>query len=59
MENPIYLKAGENENEPDHLEGWYYWDETGQMSEERFNTKEEAKLALDKYCHWLNTGEIT
>lgn len=56
MENPIYLKAGENENYPDHVEGWYYWDETGDMSG-RYNSREAAKAALDKYCHWLNTGE--
>jgi hypothetical protein len=35
---------------------WYYYDETEQSCETGFVTREQAEIALNDYCDWLNNG---
>lgn len=50
-------KTADNEDIYTVPDKFYFWDETWAYAHGPFDTADEARIGLDKYCHWLTTGE--
>ena len=57
--SPEQAMANEDNRNPYKGENglWFWYDETERECETGFVTREQAEIALNKYCEWLNSPE--